>query len=181
MGAESAKGKRGVGRKILYRRDSPCLQELLPLMEGASHRALVLWALDCAQEALSAFEEGWPGEARPRVALQKCEAWARGGIKMPEAKRAILDAHAAAKETASPYLAALAHAVGQAGSTVHVGTHAPGLVFYELTAIRLGAGPAWEAAVTEKIDFHTERLLYWREHADDPGRSWAQFLADGKR
>jgi hypothetical protein len=146
------------------------------LMEDASHRALVLWALDCAEGTLAAFEAGWPGEARPRIALDRCAAWARGEIKMPEAKRAILDAHAVAKETGDRRLVALAHAIGQAGATVHVKTHAPGLAFYELTAIRLEAGPDWEEAVARRIDFYVERLLYWRGHWDDPGRSWAKFL-----
>ncbi len=164
------------GRQILFSRDSQCLQELLMLMEVASHRALVRWALDCAEGALAAFEEGRPREARPRIALERCAAWARGEIKMPEARRAILDAHAVAKDVGDRRLAALAHAIGQAGATVHAKTHAPGLAFYELTAIRLEKGPDWEEAVARRIGFYTERLLYWSGHADDPGRAWAKFL-----
>ena len=181
MDGELARGMRKAGRKILFDRDSPCLQELLRLLGVSGHRAQVAWALDCAEQALAVLEAQWPGEARPRAALQKCGAWARGEIKMPEAKRAILDAHAAAREAANPRLAALAHAVGQAGATVHVGTHAPGLAFSELTAIRLGAGPAWEQAVAEKIGFYLERLAFWRDRADDPERAWASFLSDRKR
>lgn len=173
---EDVKVRERRGRQIHFSRDSRCLQELLMLMEDSNHRALVLWALDCAEGALAAFEAGWPGEARPRIALERCAAWARGEIKMPEAKRAILDAHAVAKEAGDRRLAALAHAIGQAGSTVHAKTHAPGLAFYELTAIRLEARPDWEEAVARRIDFYVERLLDWRGHADDPGRAWAKFL-----
>lgn len=58
---------------------------------------------------------------------------------MPAARRAILAAHAAAKETADPVSIALCHAIGQACGTVHVETHAIGLAMYELTAlVRLG-------------------------------------------
>jgi hypothetical protein len=148
------------------------------LMEGASHRALVLWALDCASGTLAAFEAERPGEARPRLALKQSAAWARGEIKMPEARRAILDAHAAAKDAGDRRLSALAHAIGQACATVHTGAHAPGLAFYELTAVRLEAGGDWEEAVARRIECYVERLLYWREHADDPGRAWAKFLRD---
>lgn len=173
---EDVKLRERRGRQILFSRDSRCLQGLLMLMEAASHRALVLWALDCAEGTLAAFEAERPGEGRPRLALERCAAWARGEIKMPEAKRAILDAHAAAKGAGDRRLCALAHAIGHAGATVHVKTHAPGLAFYELTAIRLEAGLAWEEAVLRRIEFYTERLLYWREHAFDLGRVWAKFL-----
>lgn len=60
--------------KILFSRDSQCLQELKMLIEQQEHCTLVMWALDL------------------------CEKWSRGKIKMPVAKRAILDAHAVAKE-----------------------------------------------------------------------------------
>ena len=165
-------------RQILYDRGSPELQPLLTMMEGENHRTMVLWALDCAEGALVAFEAECPGEPRPRIALEKCARWARGEIKMPEAKRAILDAHAVAKEVDDRRLKALAHAIGQAGATVHTAAHAPGLAFYELTALALGAGDRRDALVLERIGFYLERLEYWRAHVDDPGRSWAKFLAD---
>ena len=180
MGMDEAKARerREARRKILFGRDSGCLQELLGLMEAASHRALVLWAQDCVASTLAAFEAACPGEARPRIALERCAAWARGEIKMTEAKRAILDAHAVAKEVDDRRILALAHAIGHAGATVHVKTHAPGLAFYELTAIRLEACADWEEAVARRIGIYTQRLMYWSEHADDPGRAWAEFLRD---
>ncbi len=177
-GETPLQGKRKSGKRILFSPESQCLRSLLPMLAHSSHRALVLWALDCAQTALTAFEAERPDEPRPRIALEKCKAWSSGEIKMPEAKRAILAAHAAAKEESDHRLASLAHAVGQAGSTVHVGTHAPGLVFYELTAVALGAGEERESALAEKIEFYTRRLSYWQERADDPGRDWAAFLQD---
>jgi hypothetical protein len=163
-------------RQILYSRESPELQPLQFMMEGAGHRALVLWALDCAEGTLAAFEAECPGEPRPRIALEKSARWARGEIRMPEARHAILDAHAVAKEVDDRRIKALAHAIGQAGSTVHVGAHAPGLAFYELTAVALGAGGRRDEAVAERIGFYLERLEYWQAHEDDPGRSWAKFL-----
>lgn len=59
---------------------------------------------------------------------------------MPIAKKAILDSHAVAKETEDRIYAALCHAIGHYGATVHVETHAIGLPFYELTAIVMECG-----------------------------------------
>lgn len=55
--------RREARRKILFGRDSGCLQELLRLMEAVSHRALVLWAQDCTASSLTGNEHaedpGW--------------------------------------------------------------------------------------------------------------------------
>ncbi|MHB8076331.1 putative immunity protein [Desulfosporosinus fructosivorans] len=56
------------------------------------------------------------------------------------AKRAILDSHAVAKKIDDSEYGALCHAIGHAGATVHVETHALGLPFYELTAIAFKYG-----------------------------------------
>ena len=167
--------------KILFSRDSLCLQELMRLIEMQNHRTIVLWALDCAQTTLAQFEAKYPNELRPRTALDLCQAWSRGEIKMPMAKRAILDSHAVAKEIDDEY-GALAHAIGHAGATVHVETHALGLAIYELTAIVLKYGKdEFQRPVSEKIDFYCQRLLYWQENTDKLGYVWADFLADDSR
>jgi len=100
------------GNKILFSRDSECLQELIHLIELQKHRTLVMWAFDCVQIPLAAFEEKYPNECQPRKALELCKEWAEGIIKMPIAKRAILEAHAAAKEIDDKEYAALVQAIG---------------------------------------------------------------------
>lgn len=168
--------------KILFSRDSQCLQELIRLIELQKHRTIVMWALDCAEITLAQFEEKYPAEPRPRAALELCEAWARGRIKMPAAKRAILDAHAAAKEIDDGEYGALAHAIGHAGAAVHVETHAIGLVIYELTAIVLKHGKdGYRKPVSDKIDYYYNRLLYWQDNIDKHMYEWADFLADDTR
>ena len=121
--------------KILFSRDSQCLQDLIKLIQLQNHRTLVMWALDSAKVPLEQFEAKYSDEVRPRICLELCEDWARGKIKMPRAKRAILDSHAVAKEINDSEYAALCHGIAHAGATVHVETHALGLPFYELTAI----------------------------------------------
>lgn len=166
--------------KLLFSRDSRCLQELLRLIEMQKHRTLVMWALDCGKVPLEKIQSKYPAEARPAAALELCGAWARGEIKMPAAKRAILDAHAVAKEVEDAAIAARCHAVGHAGATVHVETHAIGLPIYELTAIVL-ENEDYREPVAEKIRFYYQKLLYWQAHIDAEPRPWAAFLLDDAR
>lgn len=163
--------------KILFSRDSQCLQGLIKLIQMQNHRTLVMWALDCAKVTLQQFEAKYPHERRPRACLELCEDWARGKIKMPVAKRAILAAHAVAKEINDNEYAALCHAIAHAGAAVHVETHALGLPFYELTAIVLRYGKDnFPKPVMEKIDFYINHLLYWEANTHKLNLEWAGFL-----
>ena len=149
------------------------------LIEQQKHRTLVMWALDCAKVPLAQFEEKYPLELRPRRALNLCEDWSRGIIKMPAAKRAILDAHAVAKVIDNSVYGALCHAIGHAGATVHVETHALGLPFYELTAIVLKFGKdEYQEKVQDKINYYRQRLIYWQDNIDNINVEWAGFLMD---
>jgi hypothetical protein len=165
--------------KILFSRDSLCLQELIKLIQLQNHRTLVVWALDCAKLPLDEFEAKYPDERRPRTCLELCEAWAKGIIKMPIAKRAILDSHAVAKEIDDRQYGDLCHAIGHAGATVHVETHALGLPIYELTAIVLKYGKDnFSKPVSEKINYYYQRLLYWQGNTDKLEIDWADFLLE---
>ena len=165
--------------KILFSRESQCLQELIKLIQLQNHRTLVMWALDCARLPLEQFEAKYPDELRPRTSLELCEEWARGKIKMPVAKQAILDAHAVAKIIDDNEYGSLCHAIGHAGATVHVETHALGLPIYELTAIVLKYGKDhFQKQVSEKINYYYQCLLYWKENTDKLGLDWAGFLSD---
>lgn len=163
--------------QMLFSRDSQCLQELIKLIQLQNHRTLVMWALDCAKLTLEQFEARYSYERRPRICLELCNAWARGKVKMPIAKHAILDSHAVAQEINNSEYGALCHAIGHAGATVHVETHALGLAFYELTAIVLKYGKDnFSKPVSEKINYYYNRLLYWKENTDKLGLDWADFL-----
>lgn len=99
---------------------------------------------------------------------------------MPTAKKAILNSHAAAKEINDSEYGALCHAIGHAGATVHVGTHALGLPMYELTSIVLRYGKDnFLIPVSEKINYYYKRLLYWQENTDKLKLDWADFLLRG--
>ena len=168
--------------KIYFSKDSDCLRNLRSLMEEQKHRTLVLWALDCGRVTLEQFEDKYIDENRPRICLDLCELWAKGKIKMPIAKRAILDAHAVAKTINDKEYEALCHAIGHAGATVHVGTHAVGLPMYELTAIVLKYGlDNFQEPVNKKIKYYYDRLIYWQNNIVGLDIEWAEFLLKGDK
>jgi hypothetical protein len=97
------------------------------------HRSQALWAADCAERVLPCFEDVFPGDDRPRKAIEAARAWARGEIRVGEARTAALVAHAAARDAAAAgQLAACAAArtAGHAAATAHVATHARAVTFY---------------------------------------------------
>lgn len=165
--------------KILFTRESACLQALKEQISRQSRLTLVLWAFDCLRIPVSELVRRYPDETDIPQAYTCCLAWAHAEVKMPVAKRAILDCHAAAKRMTCPADIALCHAVGQGCASVHVETHALGLAFYELTAMVIRHGwKDYEAAVTKKIDFYQTRLAFWQAQtpAYRDSRPWADFL-----
>lgn len=163
-------------RKILFSRQSLCLQELLQLIRQQKHRTLVLWAFACVKEPLTEIETNYPEEQRPRIAFELCQKWAHGTITMPSAKRAILDCHKVGKEIEDPSDIALCHAIGQGLSTVHVETHAIGLPIYELTALVIKNYPHYQTIVSDKIQYYIDTLHYFEKHIDQIEFGWADFL-----
>ena len=106
-------------RRILFDRNSECLQPLLALIENQKHRTLVLWALEYAEELANKFEGKYPNEHRPREAVETCKAWAQGKVKMPVAKKTIHAAHNAATEIADDIVfCSIVRAIGQVVATV---------------------------------------------------------------
>lgn len=165
--------------KVLFMPGDGLFDGLAMLAEQASRRALVLWALPLAEEAVLRLEELLPEETRPGEALRLARLWARGEVKMPVAKRAILDCHAVAKEDVSPEAAALCHAVGQACAVVHARGHALGFAVYELTAIARQCGVETCAArVRERVQEYISRLLRAQADAPHAAGPWAKFLEE---
>jgi hypothetical protein len=89
------------------------------------HRSQALWAADCAERVLPCFEDVFPGDDRPRKAIEAARAWARGEIRIGEARAAALEAHAAARAaSAHPAAVAAARSAGHAAATAHMAGHA---------------------------------------------------------
>ena len=179
MWLAEVKAKAGRRNHILFGSESLLLAELRELVASANRKALILWALELAEETVRELESRYPGDCRPREAVEAARAWAAGEIKMPLAKRAILDCHAMSKELADPADIARCHAVGQACSVVHTGSHAMGYPIYELTALvrELGLENCREA-VEARVRDYEQRLRLWTEQEQTDCRDWADFLRE---
>lgn len=136
-------------RKMLSDWDAPYIQALVKLIETQSKTTLSNWCVDYAeQQLLPIFESGYPGDFRPRQALFAAREWLSGAIKLPQAKAAIFECHAAARKAeANPAAQAAARAIGQSASTIHSATHCIGLAAYGALAVAydtLGTKAPWE-------------------------------------
>ena len=164
--------------KILFSRDSTDLQDLLKLMRKQKHRTLVMWSLECSSDAVNTLISNYPNDTRIKEAITLCTLWSQGKVKMPIAKKALLGAHALAKDITDKSDIALCHAVGQACATIHVETHAIGLPIYELTSIVYKYGiNNCENKIEERINYYIDKLLECEKNIDK-NKTWTPFLLD---
>src|ERR671938_2055783 len=120
-------------------------------LSEADRRIVAVWAADCAERVLTLFEAEAPGDSRPREAIARLRAFARGELGVGEARRRFV-AHAAAREVSAPAAVAAARAAGQAASIAHIGAHALGAAAYAAKAAGLAA-PDRPEAVSEEISW----------------------------
>ena len=123
-------------------------------LSDADHHLLALWAADCAEHVLPLFEEERPDDDRPRQAIEAARAWARGEMRMMEARAAGGHAMAAARDLKGAARFS-AFAAGQAGVVAHVATHDLGAAAYAIKAVRAAEG---ESAGLRERDWQREQL-----------------------
>lgn len=110
------------------------------------HQLLALWAAACAEHVLHLFESERPADPRPREAIDRIRAWARGEIRMSESRSAGGHAMAAARDLTGAARHA-AFAAGQAAVVAHVAAHELGAAAYAIKAVRAAAsGPESRSA-----------------------------------
>jgi hypothetical protein len=129
-------------------RENPGVASPQTLSE-ADRRIVAVWAADCAERVLGLFEAEAPDDDRPRDAIARTRAFARGELGVAEARRRFV-AHAAAREVGNPAAAAAARAAAQAASIPHMGAHALGAAAYAAKAAGLAA-PDRPEAVGEEV------------------------------
>ena len=117
-------------------------------LSEADRRIVAVWAADCAERVLGLFEAEAPGDSRPRDAIARLRAFARGELGVAEARRRFV-AHAAARDVSAPAAQAAARAAGQAASIPHMGAHALGAAAYAVKAAALAAPDRPEAGGDE--------------------------------
>lgn len=107
-------------------------------LTDSDHKLLALWAAACAEHVLGLFESAQPEDPRPRQAIERARAWARGEITMSEARTAAGHANAAARDLrGAPRYAA--YAAAQAAVVAHVAAHELGAAAYAIKAARAAA------------------------------------------
>lgn len=104
-------------------------------LSDADHRLLALWAALCAEHVLHLFEDDQASDTRPREAIEAACSWARGEMKMMDARARGGHAMGAARPLhgAARYAA---YSAGQAACVGHVAEHELGAAAYAIRAAR---------------------------------------------
>ena len=164
-------------KKILFSASDPRVAKIAEAFAKCGRRGAAAAAYAIAGKYVKLYELAEEKRSdKVRVAYGAGALWAKGTIKMPEARVKILAAHSAARAAYSPVACAAARAVAQAVSTVHTPKHAMGVVYYGLTAIALAKGGDVDCA---EIDREVERMLAiidgYAESEPSPD-GWAAFM-----
>jgi hypothetical protein len=130
----------------------------------ADRRIVAVWAADCAERVLGLFETEAPNDRRPRDAIARTWAFARGELGVAEPIRRRFIALDAAREVRTPAAAAAARAAGQAAAIPHMGAHALGAAAYAAKAAGLAA-PERPGAVEAEIRWQLDRMSAAVRHA----------------
>lgn len=105
----------------------------------ADRRVVAAWAADCVERVLGWFEAEAPADDRPRAAVARARAFARGELNLAEEIRRRFVGGVPADEVRTPAAAAAARAAGQAVAVCHMGAHALGAAAYAVKAAGLAA------------------------------------------
>jgi hypothetical protein len=119
------------------------------------HQLLAQWAALCAEHVLPLFESARPDDPRPRQAIERARAWARGHVTMSEARTSAGHAMAAAR-TLSGAARHAAYAAGQAAAVAHVAAHELGAAAYAIKAAR-AAAPQGDGATEGRLECRWQR------------------------
>lgn len=108
-------------------------------LSEADRRRVAAWAADCAERVLALFEAEAPADGRPRAAIARARAFARGELNTAEEIRRRFVGGVPAGEVEAPAAVAAARAAGQAVAVCHMGAHALGAAAYAVKAAGLAA------------------------------------------
>src|SRR5579875_3435077 len=98
-----------------------------------------MWAADCAERVLAIFEAEAPADRRPRDAIARARAFARGELDVAAEIRRRFVGGGAARAVETPAAVAAARAAGQASAIPHMGAHALAAAAYAAKAAGLAA------------------------------------------
>ncbi|SIN69372.1 putative immunity protein [Agromyces cerinus] len=126
-------------------------------LSETDRREVAAWAAECAERVLALFEAEAPADDRPRDAIARSRAFARGELDAAGEIRRRLVAGRAAHAVSSPAAVAAARAAAQAAGVAHMGAHALGAAAYAANAVGLAA-PDRPEAVSDEIAWQLEHM-----------------------
>lgn len=126
-------------------------------LSEADRRLVAAWAADCAERVLGLFETEAPVDDRPRAAIARARAFARGELNTAEEIRRRFVGGIAAGDMKAPAAVAAARAAGQAVAICHMGAHALGAAAYAAEAAGLAA-PDRPEAVEDEIGWQLTHM-----------------------
>jgi len=126
-------------------------------LSESDRRITAAWAADCAERVLWVFEAEVPHDRRPRDAIARTRAFARGEFDVAGEIRRRFVGGGAAREVDTPPAVAAARAAGQAAAVAHMGAHALGAAAYAAKAAGLAAADE-DAAVAAEIQWQLSHM-----------------------
>jgi len=126
-------------------------------LSEADRRIVAAWAADCAERVLPLFEAVAPDDDRPRDAIVRTRAFARGELAAAGEIRRRFVAGRAAQGLGDPVAVAAARAAAQASGVAHMGAHALGAAAYAARAAGL-AEPERADRIDAEIRWQLDRL-----------------------
>lgn len=126
-------------------------------LSEADRRVVAAWAADCAERVLAIFESESSSDGRPREAIARARAFARGELDAAGEIRRRFVAGRAAHDVTTPPAIAAARAAAQAAGVAHMGAHALGAAAYAARAVELSR-PGQADAVRDEIRWQLEHL-----------------------
>jgi hypothetical protein len=126
-------------------------------LSEADRRIVAAWAADCAERVLWLYEAEAPHDRRPRHAIARTRAFARGELDVAEEIRRRFAGGGAARRVRAPAAVAAARAAGQAAAVAHMGAHALGAAGYAAKAAGLAASDR-HIAMTQEIRWQLSHM-----------------------
>lgn len=118
-------------------------------LSESDRRLVAEWAAACAGRVLWIVEAESPDDDRPRNAIARTRAFARGELNTASEIRRRFGGGSAARDAKTLAAVAAARAAGQASAVCHMGAHALGAAAFAVKAASLAAQNQVEAADAE--------------------------------
>jgi hypothetical protein len=159
----------GINRKAVTR-----TMRAVERVEAWNERTTRLFAADCAERVLHHFEDRYPGDKRPREAIEVARRFAHGEATLEElnAAAAAAAAHAASAYTAATYASAAAAAAAAAAANAASA--------YTAATYTAGAAAAAYANAASAYTAGAERDWQARHLAEMLGLAWDAPALEGQ-